>query len=112
MSDNAPVPGNNSPFGYFMDKSLNFALYPLGLILGVSQLYYLSFGVRSAMSGRVVFWTLMTVIVLIMYPMDRKKWGVPGMLWDLACLLGHRGPVFTFSVIGCGLRNQPDKPLR
>ena len=79
---------SNSAFGLFYDKITNIVLYILSLIIGISELYYLSFGVRSAMSGRIIFWTLMTVVILIMNPTDRKKLGALAIFWDIICITG------------------------
>jgi TRAP transporter 4TM/12TM fusion protein len=67
-------------------KLLRLVVYLLTLTIGVIQLYTLSFGVMSEMSRRVIFWTLMTVILLILNPSGKKKWGSLGVAWDISCI--------------------------
>ena len=66
----------------------------LALCLGLIQLYALSFGIMSEMPRRVIFWTIITLILFILNPSESKKWGFLAKVWDAICILATVGSGF------------------
>lgn len=59
----------------------------LALFIGLLQLYALSFGVMSEMPRRVIFWTIITLILFLLNPIENKKFGFLVKVWNTFCIL-------------------------
>lgn len=59
----------------------------LALFLGLMQLYMMAFGTMAAMPRRVIFWTIITLLALLLNPSDKKEGRLIAKLYDIVFLL-------------------------